>query len=55
MDDDDFSDSKRVNLQVNEFIKNGYPKVKNMACCTGLKKQYDNGYFKNFFQWVQKA
>ena len=48
MDDDDFSDSKRIKLQVNEFIKNGFPKVKNMACCTGIKKQYSNGYFKEY-------
>ena len=48
MDDDDFSDSKRIRLQVNEFIKNGFPEVKNMACCAGLRKQYNNGYFKNY-------
>jgi len=48
MDDDDFSDSKRVRLQVSEFIKNGFPKVKKMACATGLRKQYSNGYFKEY-------
>ncbi len=55
MDDDDYSDSKRVNLQVNEFIKNGYPKIKNMACCTGLRKEYSNGYFKNFLPMGSKG
>ena len=48
MDDDDFSDSKRVKLQVSEFIKNGFPKIKKMACTTGLRKQYSNGYFKEY-------
>ena len=48
MDDDDTSHSKRIRLQVNEFIKNGFPKVKNMACCTGIRKQYSNGYFKEY-------
>mgnify|MGYP001263038735 CR=1 FL=1 len=55
MDDDDFSDPKRVKLQVDEFIKNGYPKEKNMACCTGLRKEYSNGYFKDFLPMGSKG
>ena len=48
MDDDDFSDNKRVTLQVKEFLSNGFPKKKYMACCTGVRKEYPNGYFKDF-------
>ena len=28
MDDDDFSDPRRIKLQVDEFIKKGFPKIK---------------------------
>ena len=42
MDDDDLSDPRRVRLQVKQFINNGFPKQKNMACCTGIKKEYSN-------------
>ena len=48
MDDDDFSDYQRVTLQVKEFLSNGYPKKKYMACCTGVRKEYPNGYFRDF-------
>ena len=48
MDDDDFSDYQRVTLQVKEFLSNGFPKKKYMACCAGVRKEYPNGYFRDF-------
>jgi len=48
MDDDDFSDPRRLTLQVKEFLLNDFPKKKYMACCAGVRKEYPNGYFKNF-------
>ena len=48
MDDDDYSDSQRVTLQVREFLSNGFPENKYMACITGLRKEYSNGYSRNF-------
>ncbi len=48
MDDDDYSDSQRVTLQVKEFLSNGFPKNKYMACCTGLRKEYSNGYSREY-------
>lgn len=49
MDDDDYSDSQRVTLQVREFLSNGFPNNKYMACCTGVRKEYSNGYSRNYF------
>ena len=49
MDDDDYSENKRVEKQFEELKKNGYPKSKYIACCTGIRKKYQNGYIKNFW------
>ena len=48
MDDDDFSEPNRVTLQVKEFVLNGFPKKKYMACSAGIRKKYPNGYFRDF-------
>lgn len=55
MDDDDYSDSQRVTLQVEEFLSNGFPNIKYMACCTGLRKEYSNGYSRNFLPMGTKG
>ena len=47
MDDDDYSDPQRIKKQVLKIIESGYPKNKFIACCTGIKKVYKNGYTKN--------
>ena len=46
MDDDDYSDSQRIQKQVIQIIKSGYPNKELIACCTGIKKVYKNGYQK---------
>ena len=46
MDDDDYSDPQRIQKQVIQIIKSGYPKKELIACCTGIKKVYKNGYEK---------
>lgn len=46
MDDDDYSDPQRIQKQVIQIIKSGYPKKKLIACCTGIEKVYKNGYTK---------
>lgn len=48
MDDDDFSHPNRITLQVKEFLSNGFPTNRYMACCTGVRKKYPNGYIKEF-------
>ena len=47
MDDDDYSEHKRVEKQFKELKRNGYPELKYLACCTGIRKKYKNGYIKN--------
>ena len=49
MDDDDYSSNERVEKQYIELKKNGYPELKYLACCTGIKKKYKNGYVKNCY------
>lgn len=44
MDDDDFSDPKRVSLQIKSVYRAGYPEEKNIISTCGIKRRYPSGY-----------
>ena len=46
-DDDDISDSSRIEEQVRSIFRAGYPSNKYIISTCGIKRQYKNGYFLN--------
>ena len=44
MDDDDYSELNRIELQTKKILQSGYPNKKFIACCASMERKYKTGY-----------